>query len=329
MGGMRFIVYGAGGVGGVIGARLFQAGHSVVLIARGPHLEAIRKDGLLFESPDESERLRIPAVGHPSALSFTADDVVMLTMKSQHTQQALDMLADAAGEGVPVICAQNGVANECTAARSFSHVYAMVVHLPANHVQPGVVQAQSRAMTGLLDAGIYPRGADARIAQVTEALGRARFVARPDPLVMRFKYAKLLSNLGNAIQACLPSSEENRELFLRARDEALACYAAAGIDCASPREFADRRGDHIQPAPVRGRLRGGGSTWQSLARAQGSVEVDYLNGEIVLLGRIHGVATPVNRALQLATHRLCRDGGAPGSLSHTELRALIDAQAVV
>ena len=51
---MRYIVYGAGAVGGVIGARLFQAGHDVVLIARGPHLDAIRERGLTFETPDAS-----------------------------------------------------------------------------------------------------------------------------------------------------------------------------------------------------------------------------------------------------------------------------------
>jgi len=311
---MRFVVYGAGAVGGTIGARLFQAGHSVLLIARGPHREAIEKSGLSFESPHESVQLPIPVVGAPAAIEFTPDDVVLLTMKSQHADAALGELADAAGEDVPVICAQNGVANERLAARRFTSVYGMVVMLPANHVEPGVVQAQSGATTGLLDAGIYPRGVDDRIAQVTSALDAAGFAAQPDPAIMRLKYAKLLRNLGNALVACCAPSERASELLARAREEAEACFAAAGIDCASGAEFAARRGDRIRPEPIRGRMRGGGSTWQSLARSQGSVEVDYLNGEIVLLGRLHGVPTPVNRALQLATHRLCREAGPPQSL---------------
>ncbi len=324
---MRFIIYGAGAVGGVIGARLFQSGHAVQLIARGPHREEIAKHGLRFESPDEHVELPIPVAGSPKQIDFSPDDVVLLTMKSQHTEPALLELAEAAGEDIPVICTQNGVANERLALRRFSRVYAMVVMLPASHIEPGAVQAQSKAATGLLDAGLYPGGIDERIDAVTRALSASRFVARADPAVMRFKYAKLLMNLGNSLQACCspsPSDETAAGVLRRARKEALDCFEAASIDCAPREEFMERRADHIQPAPIRGSLRGGGSTWQSLARGQGSVEVDYLNGEIVLLGHLHGVPTPVNRALQLATHQLCRAGAAPGTLPVADLARLVE-----
>ena len=91
---MRFIIYGAGGIGGVIGAELFQADHSVALIARGPHLAAIRENGLVYENPHGTHRLNIPAFGHPSEISFAENDVVILTMKSQHTLGALDDLLE-------------------------------------------------------------------------------------------------------------------------------------------------------------------------------------------------------------------------------------------
>ena len=71
--------------------------------------------------------------------------------------------------------------------------------------------------------------------------------------------------------------------------------------------------------PVDGRNRGGGSTWQSLARGAGSVEVDFLNGEIVLLGRLHAVPTPVNAMLQRVVKRMAREGRAPGSMTEEEL----------
>lgn len=67
---MRYIIYGAGAVGGVIGARLLQQGHEVVLIARGPHLDAIRGHGLTLETPDGTATLAIAAVAHPSELRF-------------------------------------------------------------------------------------------------------------------------------------------------------------------------------------------------------------------------------------------------------------------
>ena len=72
-----------------------------------------------------------------------------------------------------------------------------------------------------------------------------------------------------------------------------------------------------------GVTRAGGSTWQSLARRTGSTESDYLNGEITLLGRLHGVATPVNTALQHLSASMARDGKPPGSADPADLEALI------
>jgi 2-dehydropantoate 2-reductase len=68
---------------------------------------------------------------------------------------------------------------------------------------------------------------------------------------------------------------------------------------------------------------GAGSTWQSLARGAGSIEVDFLNGEITLLGRLHGVPTPANETLQVLADRMAREQQAPGSISPDEVRAEI------
>jgi 2-dehydropantoate 2-reductase len=73
--------------------------------------------------------------------------------------------------------------------------------------------------------------------------------------------------------------------------------------------------------PINGQRRGGGSSWQSLARGTGSIEADLLNGEIVLLGRLHGVVTPVNELLQVVANELAASGAPPGSMSEDELRA--------
>ena len=86
---MRYIVYGAGGIGGAIGARLFQHGHEVILICRGEHLHAIQSTGLTLKTPKETLTLTIRAVSHPEEIAFIPDDVVLLTMKSQDTEMAL------------------------------------------------------------------------------------------------------------------------------------------------------------------------------------------------------------------------------------------------
>jgi len=151
----------------VIGARLFQHEREVVLIARGAHFDAIRENGLSFETASGTETLRIAAVSRPSEVHFHADDVVIMTTKTQHSEAALDDLRAAAGAAVPVVCAQNGVENERMALRRFRNVYAMLVFLPATHLVPGVVQAHAMPVSGVLDAGRYPAGVDGVITTVT------------------------------------------------------------------------------------------------------------------------------------------------------------------
>ena len=323
---MRFIIYGAGGIGGVIGAELFQAGHSVALIARGAHLAAIRKNGLVYENPHGSHALNIPVFGHPSEISFDQNDVVVLTMKSQHSLAAMDDLWAAAGGDIPVICCQNGVANERMALRRFRQVYAMVVYLPANALDPGVVQTHSAKIVGILDAGVYPRGVDPLIENVTAALEQANFSANPDPEIMRLKYGKLILNTRNALYAICARSDGARAIGELAEKEAMACFEAAGIDFTDAAALRQRRADMMAHGNVKGMARSGGSSWQSIMKGSGDIEADYLNGEIVLLGRLHGVPTPVNGTLQHMANNLARNRGEAQSTPLAELEAQIEIE---
>jgi 2-dehydropantoate 2-reductase len=317
---MRTIIFGAGAIGGVIGARLHRAGKDVVLMARGRHLEAIRESGLRLETPVGIEALKIPVVASPAEIQFQNNDAVILGMKSQDTSAALEALRAAAGDNLPVICTQNGVANERMALRRFQNVYAMVVMLPATHLEPGVVQQNSVPTPGILDAGRYPQGIDPTIEAVCADLRDAGFSAQPDGAVMRQKYAKLLLNLGNAFQAICGPDPDGRDLLRAAREEALACYRSAGIDFATDEEFRNRRGNLIQIQPIGDGRRQGGSSWQSITRGTGTIEADWLNGEICLLGRMHGVPTPVNRLLQLTANRAAREKWTPGTITVEDLR---------
>src|SRR6476660_4737244 len=105
---MRIVVYGAGGVGGVIGGRLFQHrdahGHDVTLVSRGAHYEAIRSSGLTLNDPDGSVTLRVPVVDEINAVPLAGGDVVILTMKTQDSEAALEALAGNA-PAVAVACA--------------------------------------------------------------------------------------------------------------------------------------------------------------------------------------------------------------------------------
>ena len=317
---MRHIIYGAGAIGGTIGAKLFQNSQDVILIARGDHLKAIREKGLVLKTPHDTSTLKIPCVGHPSEIVFEKGDVVYLTMKSQHTLDALEALRSAAGAKIPVICCQNGVANERMAARRFENVYAILVILLASHLEPGEVQAESANTIGILDAGCYPFGTDPLIEQVAAILSDSGFSAVAEKRIMRFKYSKLLRNLKNSLVALCGPGDTAGDISQMMATEAMACYEAAGVDCVTNEEMAARRGDHIRLSPAGGLKRLGGSSWQSIFRGTGSIESDYLNGEIALLGKLHGVATPANRALQELSSAFAREGRPAGSMSVEAVR---------
>ncbi len=321
---MRYIIYGAGGIGGAIGGRLFHRGHDVVLICRGEQLTAIQRQGLTLKTPSDTLHLPIRAIGHPLELSFTDSDVVILTMKSQDTELALRDLDCAGGSEVPVICCQNGVDNERMAARHFTRVYGMVVWLPGTYLEPGVVLNHATPLGGILDAGCYPHGVDLLITQVTADLTASGFSARPDPYIMRWKYTKLLSNLRNALQAICGLEAPGGDFARAVRQEALDCYRAADIDFVPEDEMRQRVQTDVRLADIAGHSRAGGSTWQSLTRGLPAIEVDFLNGEIVLLGTLHGVPTPYNRLLQKVANQMARTGKRPGSVSVEELQRMLD-----
>jgi 2-dehydropantoate 2-reductase len=192
--------------------------------------------------------------------------------------------------------------------------------LPATHIEPGHVESQGHPHPGMLDIGRYPTGVDAVAEEVAFDLSASGFLSIARAEVMRWKYAKLLRNLGNSIEALCghdldPAGEEMvSELVKRSMQEGRETLAAAGIDVTGDEEWKGYRAAQVQLAPVDGRERGGGSSWQSALRGSGSIEADFLNGEIALLGRLHDIATPVNDLLQREANALARDRRPPGSV---------------
>ena len=232
---MRFIVFGAGGVGGSIGARLHLKKYDVVFIARGTHGEILQSDGLRFVSPAHDVRVQVPTVLHPRDVEWRDEDVVLLCVKSQQTEAALGDLRAASHDAIPVICCQNGVANESMALRNFSNVYAMCVMLPAEHLEPGTVISFADSAAGSLNMGRFPSGTDETANAVTAALRDAGFLSEADATVMRFKYAKLLMNLGNGVQAAC--GEWSHDIGETLKNEALTVLEAEGIDVATFEDF--------------------------------------------------------------------------------------------
>ncbi|MEV7078139.1 2-dehydropantoate 2-reductase N-terminal domain-containing protein [Streptomyces sp. NPDC093516] len=332
---MRYIVIGAGAVGGSIGGRLHESGRPVVLVARGAHADALRAQGLRLTLPTGTLTLDVPVATGPEDVELREDDVLVLAVKTQDSVAALDAWAarpvaggGTAGERLPVVCAQNGVENERLALRRFGEVHGMCVVLPSSHLTPGEVVAPCGPYTGALVLGRYGPGPDGTARRIAGDLEKSCFLAPVVTDVMRWKYGKLLGNLANAVEAVCGSAADAaaQDLIARAKAEGTAVLDAAGIAYASGAEITRLRSGTVEVQPLPGEPTRS-STWQSLARGTGSIETDHLNGEIVLLGRTHGVPTPVNAALAAAARESVLLGREPGGLTAEDLIRRIDTAA--
>ncbi len=322
---MRVIVYGIGAIGGTLAARLAQTGTEVTGIARGSMLAAIRaRGGLNLVSHAGRGLVAFPVVAGPEEIDWRADDCILLTMKSNDTLAALEALAAAGVDRQPVVCAQNGVANERMALRRFPNVFAMGVMMPAQFTQPGTVAAEGTPKLGILDLGRASPGGNAEVEPLAEAVRAAGFICEITPEAMAGKYGKLLLNLGNIVGAALGMPARFGPWFDRVRVEGEAVLAAAGIATVDAGMDNPRR-QEMRRVALEGVEQVGSSSVQSLIRGTGSIETDYLNGEIVLLGRQLGIPTPANAAFQTVARRMLRDRMAPGSFPEAEVARLFEA----
>ncbi|MBF4577183.1 ketopantoate reductase family protein [Frondihabitans sp. VKM Ac-2883] len=329
---MRYVIIGAGAIGGVLGARLAQHGspHEPLLIARGDHGALIAADGLRIRSPESDVVVRVPVAASPGEVRLEADDVLVVATKTQSLDEALrdwvdrpvysgDAVAGTAGSSLPLLVALNGLEGERIASRYFDRVFGVCVWLPGVHLVPGEVLVRIAPSSGTFIIGRFgavASNADLDLLATLEADWEAAgFRVFIDDDVMRWKHRKLLSNLGNAVQAILGPSDPSAGAIHGALEaEAVELYHSLGISWPSDAAEAERRGNAFDIRPVPGAPDElGGSSWQSVQRG-GSIETDYLNGEIALLARLHGRTAPLNAEVQ----RLARVG--PGAAD--ELRRL-------
>jgi len=243
-------------------------------------------------------------------------------MKGQDTEDALKDLK-AVIPDVPVFCLQNGVRNEETASRYFPRVYGAMVRIGAEYLTDGEVACR-RDPPGWLIIGRYPRGTDTLCEEVAQVVRAGGFLVKVTPDVMLYKWGKLLANLGNAVDAITGSWSQEDELIERAvGQEFKDLLSEAGLSWISQDEVA-REWPEVN-RPPRGRLKTAGfsSTWQSLTRQQGSVETEFLNGEIVRLAKKLGRSAPVNEKLLQISQEMAANHEKPGKFTIKQLCSLL------
>ena len=303
------VVYGAGAIGSLVGARLHQAGVNVQLIGRQAQVDAIGANGLLVKGLEESHRVHLPAA---TTLEGTLD-VILLTVKSQDVQDACRDIARV-GSDATVVTMQNGVRSDREAADILGpgRVVGCVLNISTTYLEPGVVEQNTRELLQL--GAPFPESAprvDAVLSLLSPVL-RTELV----PDIARARWTKLMANLNNAIMAItgLPIGRALRDpglarLSIATIREGVRTAQLGGFGLDQSRRARTFRLMSTLPMSLSylmfgKRLAGnfppdskyGPSTLQSLQRGSSS-ELDYLNGEIVTLGEQIGRPTPYNTGL--------------------------------
>ncbi|MFC2035313.1 ketopantoate reductase family protein [Chloroflexota bacterium] len=320
---MRYIIYGAGGIGSIIGGYLARAGRDVILIGRPGHVNVISNNGLRLITPAGTYVLRIPAVTNPSQIDFTMGDVIFLCMKGQDTELALKDLKKVTKD-IPVFCFQNGVRNEEIAIRYFSSVYGVMVRVGVVYLTDGEVTAR-REPPGWCIVGRYPDGIDELTEVVAEELRTASYFLRTTADVMPYKWGKLMSNLRNAIGAITNSDEESTQpIYSAVLQEAKDIAQKAGIKWISQEQVASDWPEITVPLHGQLNSEAKSSTWQSLARHQGSTETEYLNGEIVRVANKLGLLAPINRKIVEISQEMAVNHEPPGKYTPVRLSEILE-----
>ncbi|MFC2007666.1 ketopantoate reductase family protein [Chloroflexota bacterium] len=318
---MKIIIYGAGAIGGVVGGHLSRTGQEVVLIARPAQATEINENGLRLVTPAGSHVVPISAVTGPDQIDFGKNDIVFLCMKGQNTEEAIHDLR-AVTEDIPIFCIQNGVRNEEITAGYFPRVYGAMIQCRAMYLSPGEVTAISDP-PGNIAIGRYPNGIDELAENAAAMLRTAGFMVMVTPDIMPCKWGKLMGNITNAIEAICNVSRSEADTLVRATQHELQeLLTRAGMRWVPMQEL---RREFPGFGPPRDRLKVNVhcSTWQSLARGQGTIETEFLNGEVVRLARKLGLEAPINQKLLSITQEMAANREPPGKYTPDQLETLL------
>jgi 2-dehydropantoate 2-reductase len=291
---MRIAVFGAGAVGGYFGGRLAQVGEEVVLIARGEHLQALRRSGLQVDSIEgDFEVSPIQATDVLTEVGMV--DVVLVGVKAWQVPGAAQAMRPLVGPETIVVPLQNGVEapDQLAAALGAEHVLGGLCKIISSLVGPGHIR--HAGMEPYVAFGELDNHRSKRAERLRRAFERAGVTVEVPPdihLAMwdKFLFIASFSGVGAVTRVpvgvlrCLP---ETRQMLERAMGEILAVARARGI--ALPEDAIARTMALIDGLPP-----GGTASMQRDIAAGRPSELEAQSGAVVRLGREAGVVTPLH-----------------------------------
>ena len=295
---MKIAVMGSGGVGGFYGGRLANAGCDVTFVARGAHLAAMRKDGLTIENEPQGDiRLsKVNVTDDPATIGQV--DLVIIAVKLWDTEATARAVKPIVGPDTAVLSLQNGVIKDDILRREFGDKAVMggAGYVATHIARPGVIR-----QTGTLQRlvfGEYGGRRSARAEALLAELLRAGIQAELSADIRKTlweKYSFLVGLSGTTATMRVPigtvrSNPQTRAFLFDILKETVAVGRALGV--ALPENYAEDRLAFADSVPADMTS----SMHHDLERGN-PLEVAWLSGGVVQLGKTVGVPTPANRAV--------------------------------
>jgi 2-dehydropantoate 2-reductase len=294
---MKIAIIGAGGVGGYFGARLQQAGADVGFVARGAHLEALRREGLKVESPLGD--IHLPRVNvTDNAADLGRSDIVWLAVKLWDTEAAIRSMRSVVGPDTGIISFQNGVQKDDVLRQAFGDPAVMggVGYIAANIERPGVIKhtgTMQRLIFGEYDGRRSPRGEALLEACIRGGINAELSDDVRKAIWEKFVFLVGLSGSTTTMRATIGPIRSNpraRAFLLDLMRETVAVGRALGV--ALPADYADQRLTFVDGLPETMT-----SSMHHDLNGRKRLEVSWLSGGVVQLGETARVPTPMNRAV--------------------------------
>lgn len=297
---MKIAVMGAGAIGGYFGGRLAKAGFDVSFIARGAHLDVIRKNGLKVLSPLGDFTIH-PATVTDDPAEIGPVDVILFMVKNYDTLQAAEQIRPLVGPDTAIIPFQNGVEARAMLSNVLGarHVLGGVAFIPASIQEPGVIKHNAelaKLVFGEFDKQITPRA-----VAFLDALEKAGVTGEISADISMVLWSKLMFLTSMSAINCITrqpvglvqSDGETIALYMDAMREVAAVAAAHGV--ALGEEAIANNMALAKSFPPNNKT----SMFQDLEAGR-SLEIDYLSGAVVRLGREKGIETPIHRTAWVA-----------------------------
>jgi 2-dehydropantoate 2-reductase len=331
---MRFVVYGAGAVGGVLGGHLALNKHDVLLVCRGDHADKIgEQKGLRMKSSTGDYFASLEAAPTLDGGQLDGESCLIFATKSNETESSVAELAKVAPQDTPVVSFQNGVQNEAIIAKRFTNVFGGVCRMTCSFLQPG--QVSFRKLGGLT-VGHYPKGANPFAKKLGKLLEGVGFSVAVSNSIMCDKWQKLLINLQSAYNAIIDprdhDSMEFTDLKIGVLEEGAKVLRADKIRAKSCDEkilsVVEVIDELKKPLSRRASaaVKVNNSTWQNLYLKRKTVENAYFHTPIIAIARKHDIPVPFNEvALELVT-KACEESLGPGMFRASEILAEIQSR---